>query len=55
MESIKLLYKDITSARYCQCARLSSFPPDSIIFFFDNNGIDNAVRRCLLNKTKPFY
>ena len=28
---------------------------DSVIFYFENNRIDNAVRRCLLNKTKPFY
>ena len=28
---------------------------DSVIFYFENNRIDNAVRRCFLNKTKPFY
>ena len=28
---------------------------DFVIFHFENNKIDNAVRRCLRNKTKPFY
>jgi hypothetical protein len=28
---------------------------DFVIFYFENNKIDNAVRRCLRNKTKPFY
>ena len=28
---------------------------DSVIFYCENNRIDNANRRCLLNKTKPFY
>ena len=28
---------------------------DSVIFYIENNRIDNAIRRCLLNKTKPFY
>ena len=28
---------------------------DSVIFYLENNRIDNADRRCLLNKTKPFY
>ena len=28
---------------------------DFVIFYVENNKIDNAVRRCFLNKTKPFY
>ena len=28
---------------------------DFVIFHFENNKIDNAARRCLRNKTKPFY
>ena len=35
-------------------ARQELMRRDFIIFFFENNGIDNAARRCLLNKTIRF-
>ena len=37
-----------------RCVEIS-MRQDFVIFHFENNKIDNAARRCLRNKTKPFY